>query len=396
MKILIVDDSDPRRISLSNFLLEKKVVCEEDLYQADCIDSAKDLLKIVYFDVLILDVVLPKRVGEKANAKIGLEMLDLLTRSSLYKKPEKIIGITAHLDDISVFRDAFNDHCLAIVEAGETSIGWKTKLVNSLNYTSGSKIYRSIENADVHVLTVYGIRTFGGWQNRLKLLIDEKISGIGFSKYQYGYFPVVDFLIPFVRNSEVRRLAEHLIREAAIYPGKKFIIFAHSFGTLLIAEALKICRNRQCPITVTLLVLSGSVLVENYDWRFLHKDGTRIINECADDDYILYMSGALVLGTGMAGRTGFFGFQNNLSLNRFYQGGHSSYFDGDEFMRNNWVSLLDLDSAPNFIDKRVSSVLKHDVLDNVIRIAGKIKGFIYLSLGIYLILKIFKKYYSLF
>jgi hypothetical protein len=48
------------------------------------------------------------------------------------------------------------------------------------------------------IITVHGIRTFGGWQERLDALVgatnsDRELTVIN---YKFGYFSVVAFLIP--------------------------------------------------------------------------------------------------------------------------------------------------------------------------------------------------------
>jgi hypothetical protein len=53
------------------------------------------------------------------------------------------------------------------------------------------------------------------------------------------------------------------------------------------------------------------------------------------DDKILFLSEALVPNTGMAGRIGFYGLNNNRFVNRYFKGGHSHYFEEmKNFMEN--------------------------------------------------------------
>lgn len=58
------------------------------------------------------------------------------------------------------------------------------------------------------VVTVHGIRTFGGWQERLEALLTQdrsNQSGTQVVNYRYGYFSVLAFLIPPLRLLVVRR-----------------------------------------------------------------------------------------------------------------------------------------------------------------------------------------------
>ncbi|WP_426114801.1 hypothetical protein [Massilia sp. PWRC2] len=380
MRIILVDDSEGRRKSLANFLVENRIVSEEEIAHADCIDAAKKLMRFQYFDVLILDVVLPKRRSESADPKNGLDMLGQLSRSTTYQKPEKIIGITAHVNDIGRFRIEFDKYCVAVVEANDVTVGWKTAVMNSIMYTSASKASRAVASNNIEVLTIHGICTFGDWQIRLEQLTRERIGKIYFHSYRYGYFPVLDFLIPQVRAYEARRLSHHMLELFESSPGKRFLVFSHSFGTYLLAQALLKLVGEGREIPIDSIVLSGSVLNEDWDWGFIRRKGVRIVNDCADKDYILYLSKIFVLGTGMAGKTGFYGFQDGMTLNRFFNGGHSSYFEGDEFMAKYWLPLFEIGSPPGVVDLRSPSTLRHGIFEHVIKLLSKVKPYAYLAL----------------
>jgi hypothetical protein len=59
---------------------------------------------------------LPKR-DESPRAQYGLTLLnDIKSRPTLLK-PGKIVGITAHFDDIELFRKQFDEHCEVLIEA---------------------------------------------------------------------------------------------------------------------------------------------------------------------------------------------------------------------------------------------------------------------------------------
>jgi CheY-like chemotaxis protein len=380
MKILIVDDNHQRRADLTNFFVEQCLALRQEIDEVDCVDAARRILRTTYYDALILDVVLPKRKNESPNYRNGINFLEQIARSPVYKKPEKIIGITAHIDDISRYRTAFEKYCFAVIEANSKSVGWKTLVKNSIGYTAASKFARSVDDKNLHVLTIHGIRTFGDWQLRLKQLVNQKLQGISFHSYKYGYFPVVDFLFPSIRNIEVRRLARHLNTLFDEHSDKRFIIFSHSFGTYLIAEALRIRAAEGNEIPVEVLVLSGSVLRENYNWNFAHKRGVRIVNDCADHDYVLYMSKMFVVGTGMAGKTGFVGFQDASRVNRYFLGGHSGYFKGNDFMKTYWLPLFNVDDHPAEVDLRKISMIRHGVIDRLVSFMGFIKEPTYLLL----------------
>ncbi|SOE87071.1 Response regulator receiver domain-containing protein [Burkholderia sp. YR290] len=382
MKLLIVDDDRKRRDRLKEYLVDNVNADPADIVVAECVDDAKSILRGIYFDVLILDVVLPKRVNESASAANGLKLLDQIGRASFLKKPEKIVGITAHLSDIHQFRDEFEKHCSVVIEAGNGSDQWRAKIASLLDYTASSRASRTRSGAGPAVLTVHGIQTFGAWQDRLRALVASKTDSISFHNYKYGYFSFLAFLIPFLRSIEVNRLVKHVRGAAEELRGRRLIIFSHSFGTYLVANALeKLLRERLIDTEKVTVVLCGSVLNAHHDWTFQKcvKD-LSIINDCGDRDYVLWLSRALVLGVGMAGKTGFYGLNGDRLMNRFFIGGHSLYFKGDEFMSRYWLPIiLDDQHRVNPVDFRQPSFYIHGFFEKFVQIVGKLKAGMYFA-----------------
>lgn len=346
MKVLLVDDNESRVETLRAWMLELGIA-KENIWTADNTTSARALITRNYFDVLLLDVVLPKRHREQARWIHGIDLLGYVASSARARKPEKIIGITAHTEDISAFREKFENHCLSVVEIKDNTGDWRARLSSAFNYTMNSKIARLHAQDDIAAITVHGIRTFGQWQERLKKIVQSEAEYIKFHTYKYGYFAVLFFAIPYFQKREVVKLQKTLLRLFESQPNKKFIVFAHSFGTFLIAKALAQISASGVSLNIKTIVLCGSVLKSDFDWSFLDKyPELTLINECGTGDGILCLSEALVPMTGMAGRTGFYGISSDSFMNRYYSGGHSLYFEGDGFMKANWLPLFS--TAPVF------------------------------------------------
>lgn len=343
MRILIVDDDEMRGIGLKQYLSKSSSIPTDNIYLASCLNDARNLLRNIYFDVLVLDVVLPKRNDKKLpNHLVGIGLLNELNRKSFLKKPEKIIGITAHIDDLLKFRKEFENSCNIVVEAPPNSDVWKEKIANSLSYTGVSKTSRAVTVSKTAVLTVHGIRTFGQWQSRLRHLIEERTDAISFHTYKFGYFSSLLFLVPWFRKSQVISLKnkiEPIIKDKNL---DRVYIFCHSFGTYLVAKSLESIFVDEKISTKITLAMCGSVLNPDFDWHKIDDGNSlKVINECGDKDYVLWLSSAFVLGVGMAGKVGFYGFNNDFVMNRFFQGGHGLYFSGDEFMLKYWLPLFD-------------------------------------------------------
>ena len=197
------------------------------------------------------------------------------------------------------------------------------------------------------VVTVHGIRTFGGWQQSLARLIQSKNRDAEVHNYQYGFFSVLAFMFPPLRAIRVWLFRRSLKRIIDRNPSARVTIVGHSFGTHMIGRAL--ARGfLPPPRPIEQVILAASVLRQNFDWERLVDEGIvrRVINDCGTDDLVLILSLFCVLFTGMAGRVGFSGPTGVTLFNHFHPGGHSHYFVGSDgkpsagFMTEYWLPLI--------------------------------------------------------
>ncbi len=209
------------------------------------------------------------------------------------------------------------------------------------------------------IVTVHGIRTFGGWQESLEDIIksESNTDNIQFVNYKFGYFSIAAFLLPPLRWLVVRRFRHDLLALCK-HKRSRVDLVGHSFGTHIIAWALMGLKEND-GLHIHTLILSGSVLRSNFPWRsLLGQRIRRVINDCGSKDKILFLSQFWVLFTGMAGRSGFIGATSDVFRNRYSEFGHSGYFvDNNQnpdltYMRDNWVPLLTADLPIKMFDKR--------------------------------------------
>lgn len=383
MKVILIDDNEKRAELLCGWMSSIGVLVE-NITVVDNTTEARFLISRNYYDVLLLDVVLPKRKKDKALWSNGIELLRYISASTRVKTPEKIVGITAYSEDISSFKDKFEEHCLNVVEVKLGTTEWMPKLSKAFAYIQSSKIARLRADGDLVAVTVHGIRTFGQWQERLKKMVQGEASYIKFLSYKYGYFSVIFFVFPFFQRREVNRLKLALKGMIAANPGKEFIIFSHSFGTYLFAHAFQELLKDGESFNIKTLVLSGSVLKATHDWSFTQAiPGLKLINECGCDDRILWLSEAFVPKTGMAGRTGFYGLNSDQFRNRYHLGGHSLYFKGDQFMKDNWLPLfVENPSVPSY-DERGDLSFIANIIEQLSVLSGKFGLYILLVLTLF-------------
>jgi tetratricopeptide (TPR) repeat protein len=235
------------------------------------------------------------------------------------------------------------------------------------------------------VITVHGIRTFGGWQERLENLLHAQGSDreLTIINYKFGYFSILAFIFPLLRLLVVRRFRLFFVDLVKSQPWDRIDLVGHSFGTHVIAWALYGINSAARPAVHT-IVLSGSVLKSGFPWQVLiGKSVKRVVNDCGTNDSILILNQIFVLGTGMAGRLGFNGGMGESFRNRFFDCGHSGFFltagiPDDNFMQRYWIPLLLSDTKPELVDMRRADALggvKLWLLNN----AEPIKIFVYLA-----------------
>jgi CheY-like chemotaxis protein len=394
MKILIVDDNHNRVATITTYLTNNQIAIE-NIEHVDHTDAARNILRKNYYDILILDVVLPKRVDGNTSATNGLDLLKTISSSNKYKKSGRIIGITGYDEDITKFREDFDKFCFTVISTSHINGTWLSTLFRSISYASASKLAQVNDKYKINVLTIHGIRTFGQWQNNLEQSITTNCDEVKVTTYKYGLYSIISFAIPFLRPLEIKRLINQLSELIDGKNNEHLVIFSHSFGTYLIAKALKSLIADGIRPKLKLLVTSGSVLPNKFDWNFLLRStDTKIVNDCGTSDNVLLLSESIIYGTGMAGRTGFFSMQNDRLVNRFFDGGHSHYFESKDFISKYWLPLLELDSPIYSIDNRIQSFWKNELLERLFYLLGKIKFSLYCMIIVYIAYIIFELVYS--
>ncbi len=87
IQILIVEDNPSKQENIKNIILDNSNIKEGDLKVVDCIKEAKKLLYDNFFDLMILDLVLPIEKGLEADARYGAQFLEDIHTSPMLKPP---------------------------------------------------------------------------------------------------------------------------------------------------------------------------------------------------------------------------------------------------------------------------------------------------------------------
>lgn len=186
------------------------------------------------------------------------------------------------------------------------------------------------------IFLIHGIRTQGEWATRAAKILESDPT-IRVRPIRYEFLDVIRFLIPLsrFRNTAVRRVTR-LIRDELSRKPNALSIIAHSFGSYIIGKILE----NETDIKFHRLILCGSIIPDNFSWgRFGHRlhsdseDSWQVINECGMQDIWPVIAKSITWGYGSSGR---FGFGHPRVKDRFYNIGHSGFFD-EEFVRKRWL-----------------------------------------------------------
>lgn len=176
---------------------------------------------------------------------------------------------------------------------------------------------------------VHGMNTRGSWQENLVWKLSHiKKYAIPVYIYKYGMVRI-GVTLGFLQKRKVRKLFKRLrdISKTAD-PGNTGMrphVIAHSFGTWLIAHALKANPD----LRIGRLILLGSIVRPDFDWKRLIDDGQveAVLNHTAGKDIPVRFTQLFIPDSGPGGRVGFQA-EEVISI-RFPEFGHSDYFKKD-------------------------------------------------------------------
>lgn len=128
IRILVVDDLHSKRKKIVQTILDNHNILEKDIVQAKCTKEAKKILYKEYFDLMILDLVLPIDDAGETNAKNGADFLNEIGMNPSIKLPIHIVGISGHKEKIPDYNDDFTEKLWNLIDYEENSSVWEDQL----------------------------------------------------------------------------------------------------------------------------------------------------------------------------------------------------------------------------------------------------------------------------
>lgn len=375
LKILVVDDSLPRTNHMKRHFDKSSYSGLIQVHYCDTADKARMKMLDLY-DLLILDVVIPKKNGQTASAKNSSELLkDVCEVNSEYLRPNMVVGLTANIDELGVYRQVFLENATIVLDGSLNKVDWLDTISSQIESLLG-RVQKEERVQDKTLITIHGIRTNGKWQQELVEEVKKYSRSFNFVEVKYGFFDLISFVLPWSRAKKIREVAAELVRVIEENKSTEINIVAHSFGTQIVSEAFKSLSESS---KVNNVILCGSPMCNMESIDHVVSRSERTVNECGGADFVLLFARLFAVGLGDAGRIGFTKANTHKFVNRYFNGGHGLYFDvvetGDLFVKKYWMPILLTRGEIVRHDERVD-YLGQDAVELVVGIVSSLKAYL--------------------
>jgi nucleoside phosphorylase/CheY-like chemotaxis protein len=187
IKILILDDSDRKIDKIKQVLLEGCGLHENDIEVANSVATGRMAITKDYFDLVLLDLVLPLFENEEPQEDGGLSFIrDIMSADGRIKIPTQIIGLTEKENAYNKEKEEFQSLLFNVIHCKQSDVEWISQVKQAVNYSMRCKEavesrLRSRNNYDIAVICALSeefkqmIQAFGGEDKWQTIQIEEDI-----------------------------------------------------------------------------------------------------------------------------------------------------------------------------------------------------------------------------
>lgn len=134
LNILIIDDSKTKVQHIEEVLSGYEEIKHDHWKICDNARDAKQALRDVEYDLLILDIQIPNMQGEIPQRLGGVNLLKEIHSRSCYKKPICIVGLTEFSESLNEIEEDFKDRLWSLVHYSQASTKWSDRLGCKIEY----------------------------------------------------------------------------------------------------------------------------------------------------------------------------------------------------------------------------------------------------------------------
>lgn len=326
IKVLILEDN----IEKLKDIVEKIsiVTCHKNIKKVEDMISAKKELAKEKYDLFLVDIQIPERKGDKINKNGGIDLIKELRMNPNLMFPNHTIVITQHEESYNEFSDLLKNKLISFLKYDPVKTSWKEKLSEKCLEIKLSKE----REQKILLFAVHGFNTRGEWKNSLATVVTENKERIIYTPWDYGDFKI-KIVNPFCRKNVIKKFKEFYNQKVRNYPGAKICIIAHSFGTIVVSEALK----NYPEIKFDRMIFLGSPMKKDYKWNEVKEKVDKVMFYIGRKDIPLTFS--WIIGLGNAGKKGFVEEHSFLKYKKYESLTHSGMF-GEKHMEDEWLPFL--------------------------------------------------------
>lgn len=133
LRVLIVEDSPFKYAEIMSVLSDAGINATTVVHAINAAHALK-AVSSEKFDLLLLDINIPRRLDTQATRGAGLEVLRELDRSDQRNNPSYVIGISEFSDAIEEFGSAFDERLWSIIRYQANSEEWRGQLSRKVRY----------------------------------------------------------------------------------------------------------------------------------------------------------------------------------------------------------------------------------------------------------------------
>lgn len=231
IRVLIMDDSAEKIQRIRSVLTDKCLVPVENIEEARSLNSGRKKLSSNFYDLLLLDLVLPISDGDDVEPGKSENFINELHTYSLLKKPIYVIGLSQYEDKIENHLSNFEDKLWKLIHYNLASTDWEQLLQNAISSILSTKenLRKSIESKNIYDFGI--ICALSEEFEQMKIA-----SGLQWEKFSMDSIPI-DFF-----RTEMRTELGHTIKLVAArtsMPGMQAVaVMASCMYTLFNLQAI--------------------------------------------------------------------------------------------------------------------------------------------------------------
>jgi len=139
IRILILDDNKEKAERVYEVIKTIPEILSAHAFVAQDLIQARDACRQDLYDLLILDLRLPNRIGDTPQDMAGCEFIKELNTSTTLLRPYHIIGLTAYEDVLEKADPIFEEDLWRIIKYDTGTNKWRCQLSSKLQYLVTSK-----------------------------------------------------------------------------------------------------------------------------------------------------------------------------------------------------------------------------------------------------------------